>query len=333
MILDPSEYLINMNEPANERLEEIFENHRGDAEELLENVLSQIQGTTGKFTYILKQLLTMGYKLSGGHYTDEIKAWAEILEVSEADIITANVSYELAQAGQYLRKAFTGIMGCTSVVTEITNLGLVCVRNLDWDLEDMGWSTITLRLDSDDREIVAVTNPGLVGMLSGMVPGEFSITLNWAPPSERPRFNFGPVFLTRWVLENAADFEEAVEYLSSTPLSSPALFMVCGIDNACVVERTCKESAIRWYDGKNPLIVTNHYMTEGFEDLNDSDFIGDSLGRYQSALRAARRFKGKTLEDTLKILLGQDCLNDLTVQQMAFSPTKALYEVRAFHDD
>jgi predicted choloylglycine hydrolase len=327
IMLEPPEYLVDLNEPADERWEEVIENHEEDARELLENALDQVHSYTGKFTPLVKRVLSAGYKLSGGQFTDDIAAWAEALDVSEADVITGNVTYELAQAGHFL-----GSLGCTAVVLEVPKQGLVCARNMDWELEGMGRTTIALRLDHEDREIVAVTNPGLVGVLSGMVPGEFSITLNWAPPSGRPRFDFGPVFLLRYVLQNAADFDEAVEYLSDTPLSTPALFMVCGTDNACVIERTNKESAVRWFDG-SPLVMTNHYLSEELEDLNGSDFIGDSDGRYASALRAAKRFKGKTVEAAMGILSGRTCLHEGTVQQIVFAPEKAEYCVRAFDNE
>lgn len=303
-----------------------IENHSQEAQKLLENALEQTN-----LVYPVKWLLSAGYKLSGGHYLEEISAWAEAIGASDTDVVLGNLSYELFQTGQYLVEKFPGIIGCTSVVTEVPKLGLVHVRNLDWDLEGMGQTTILLHLDTEDREIVAVTNPGFVGVLSGMVPGKFSITLNWAPPSEAPWFDFGPVFLTRWVLEHASDFDEAVAYLSDTILSSPALFTVCGINNACVIERTRKEHTVRYYDGKTPLVVTNHYVTQEFEDRNDDDILEDSEDRYQSAMKAAKRFKGNALERTLKILSGKTCLNELTVQQMAFAPAKNQYCALAFN--
>jgi hypothetical protein len=320
MIFKPPEY---------SSLKEVIKNHSEDARELLENALEQVHEVTGALLPIVKRGISIGYKQSGGRFMDDINAWASALGVSVADVITANVSYELFQAGQYLAELFPGLIGCTSVVTEVPGLGLAHIRNLDWELKGMGRTTVTTHFG----DVVAITNPGFVGIYSGMsISKKFSITLNWAPPSERPRFDWGPAFLIREVLVNAVDFDEAVEYLSGTPLSTPALFMICGTNNACVIERTCQESAIRWYNGKNPLVVTNHYMTQEFKHLNDVEIFEDSKYRYKEALRTARRFKDKTLKNTLKILSGESCLNDLTVQQMVFAPTKAKYVARAFSD-
>ncbi len=315
--------------PVYTSFDAIVENHTEDAQELLENALAPLEEYTGKAAALIKWVLSKAYSLSGGLYQDEIARWAKALEVGREDVVTANVGYELAQAAQYLSDTYFPAVGCTSVVLESQKQGFVHVRNMDWDLAEMGHSTLVRISEVEDREVVFVTNPGFVGVLSGMATGEFSVTLNWAPPSERPRFDFGPVFLLRWVLENATDFDDAVAQLSTTPLSSPALFTVCGIDNACVVERTCRDSAIRRFDG-NPLVVTNHYLTKEFEHLNDSDYIGDSDGRYKSALRAAKRFKGKKFEDLFKILSGKVCRNDITVQQMIFAPAKADYSVWAY---
>lgn len=315
--------------PVYDSLEDIIEGHAEEAQELLENTLAPLSSYVGKAASIVKWVLSRGYSLSGGFYTEEIRQWAEALDARADDIITANISYELAQAGQYLATRFPAV-GCTSVVMESPKLGLVHVRNLDWDLDGMGSSTLVRMLEDEDRQIVSVTNPGFVGVLSGMAPGDFSVTINWVPPTQRPRFDLGPVFLVRWVLENAVDFDDAVAYLSGTPLSSAVLFTVCGVDNACVIERTCKDSDIRWYDDE-PLVVTNHYVTETFENLNADDEITEySEERFQEALRAARRFKGKTLEGLFKVLSGVECLNDLTVQQMVFAPAAADYSVRAY---
>jgi hypothetical protein len=129
-----------------------------------------------------KAALAQGYKLSGGHFLDDIAVWAEATGRSESDVIGGNISYELAQAGAYLADRFWGLFGCTAVVLKVPGFGMVHVRNLDWSLEEMGRTTIIVRLKKRGREVVTVTNPGLVGVLSGMVPGKFSITLNWAPP-------------------------------------------------------------------------------------------------------------------------------------------------------
>lgn len=320
MILTPRAY---------DSLEDIIEGHAEEARVLLKNALEPLNAYTGKIASIIEWILFRGYTLSGGLYTDEIAQWAKALGVRERDILTANVSYELAQAGRLLAARFPAV-GCTSTVMDSPEHGLVHVRNMDWDLKGMGRTSIVRLLKGKDREVVSVTNPGFVGILSGMVPGNFSITINWVPSTRRPRFDFGPVFLVRWVLENAKNFDAAVAYLSGTPLSSSVLFTVCGVNHACVIERTCKDSDIRWYDDE-PLVVCNHYITEAFDNLNVEDESTEySRERYQKALRAARRFKGKTLERMFKVLSGEDCLNELTAQQMVFAPAAADYRVRAY---
>jgi hypothetical protein len=42
------------------------------------------------------------------------------------------------------------------------------------------------------REFVTVGVPGLVGALSGMVPGAYSVTINYALPTFMPGFAFSP---------------------------------------------------------------------------------------------------------------------------------------------
>jgi predicted choloylglycine hydrolase len=212
------------------------------------------------------------------------------------------------------------------------------IRNLDWPLESMRNTTIIVNYIHDDRVVVAATYPGLVGVLSGMVKDKFSITLNWVDPVRLPGFEFGPLFLVRWVLEHAADFQEAVEYLAGTTLSCSALFMVTGPEKneACVIERTDKEAAVRFASGKS-IAVANHYICDEFIHLNSSevdpedeleDFSEGTEERYNYALGTAKKFKGKTLQSAMKILSDDPVNNFDTVQRIAFNVSTGEFIIR-----
>ncbi len=326
------EYHVSLGKKAERRWNEIIEYHHEDAVELMDNALDNFEDGLGNIwtpaAIFIKNLLATGFKLSGGYFQDDIQALADDLGMSASDIIVANISYELSQAGELLAPP----SGCTAVVLKVPRVGLVHVRNLDWPLKGMGRTTIIIRFKKRGREIVAVTNPGLVGVLSGMVPKRFSVTLNWAPPNQRPRFKLGPIFLIRWVLENARNYKEAVDYLCNTELAAQCFFMVVGNeDEACVIERTIDDYALREYDS-SPLVLTNHYVTDKFEHLNH-DEIESSVSRYRSALRAARRYSKQNLKDTLKILGTRTTLHEQTVQQMAFAPKSGKFIARAFDND
>src|SRR5579871_4664320 len=145
-----------------------------------------------------------------------------------------NCAYELS----HLR--VPKLFGCTAGVRWFDGLGMVHVRNLDWPLPTMAAATRLFRFRKGNREFVSVGVPGQVSVLSGMLPGAYSVTINWAPPTSMPTFQFGPAFLLRHTLENCDSYAAAVQTLQRTPLSTSVFYTVCGAerDQACVIERT-----------------------------------------------------------------------------------------------
>lgn len=61
--------------------------------------------------------------------------------------------------------------------------------------------------------------------LSGMVPGGYSATIDYAPPTFMPGFDFGPLFLLRHVFETCDTYDDACYTLSHTKLSANVLFI------------------------------------------------------------------------------------------------------------
>lgn len=160
--------------------------------------------------------------------------------------------------------------------------------------------------------------PGFVGALSGIVPGKYSVTLNQAPASERPGFDMGAAFLVREVLTECRTFRSAVYSLTRTPLSSPVLFTICGTepDEACVIERLKQEYAIRKARAGEPLVVTNHHVVDGWDELDDDE---DSIERYALARKVLRRPR-RTLRGLVEQLERFPIHSNITVQRMAFNP-------------
>ncbi len=268
-------------------------------------------------------LLSLFYRVSGGLYRDRLVRWANLADVTPRRLLLTNVMYELAQAGA------TSPFGCTSVVMDTPKDGIVHIRNMDWELLNMGRSTVVI----DGYDYTAVSNPGLLGALSGMVADEFSITLNWAPPSEVPCWKFGPLFLLQYILENATTYAEAVELARDTPLSTPALFTIAGAADACVVERTQKYYKIRNLTKGKPLVTTNHYVTSAMKEYNDyqeNDINTCSRARYRDAMKQARAMKG---DDFHEVLSTEETLHEGTIQQMVFYPSTGNYSVIAFDNN
>uniref|UniRef100_A0A9J7YP12 Acid ceramidase n=1 Tax=Cyprinus carpio carpio TaxID=630221 RepID=A0A9J7YP12_CYPCA len=155
---------------------------------------------------------------------------------------------------------------CTSVVAEDFNGNIYHARNLDfglfmgWDRHNKTWTlteklkplVVNVNFQRGNKTVFKSTNfAGYVGILTGIRPGEFSLTVN-----ERFSVDGGYVgilewilgwrdgmwmgFLTRKVLENATSYEDAKNQLSQTELLAPAYFILGGngTGQGCVITRT-----------------------------------------------------------------------------------------------
>jgi acyl-CoA:6-aminopenicillanic acid acyl transferase len=127
-------------------------------------------------------------------------------------------------------------------------------------------------------EFYNVTWPGLSGVFQGMAPGRFAASLNQAP-MQRHRLTYAgdwiknrreflrsgglpPAHLLRTALETAADYDEAKEMLTRTPVAMPIIYILGGIQDGkgCVVERTEQHYAIRPI-AHDRVCAANHFET------------------------------------------------------------------------
>ncbi len=266
------------------------------------------------------------YQSFGGLYRGEIASWAEALGVSLGTATILNCAYELS----HLR--WPQVFGCTAGVRWVEGLGMVHVRNLDWPLRGMGAATRLFRFHRGGREFVSIGVPAQVSILSGMLPGAYSVTINWAPPVAFPSFEFGPAFLLRDTLETRDSYDAAVRNLSETPLSTSVFFTVCGIEKgqACVIERTQRDAVVRPMT-EGVLVQANHHVAERFGRNNADILQGESEEDLFSLAGSGKR--ADTLSKALAEM-GVQCgvvemaealgtapvMNGDTCQQMVFCP-------------
>jgi Acyl-coenzyme A:6-aminopenicillanic acid acyl-transferase len=176
-------------------------------------------------------------------------------------------------------------------------------------------------------------------VLSGMLPGAYSVTINWAPPGERPSFDFGPAFLLRDALETCDGYETAVRRLSETRLSTSVFFTICGAakSQACVIERTQHDAVIRPMS-ETPLVQANHHVAGQF-GKNNEDLLGageEDVFSLAGSRKRADTLSGAltgipsscTLDQAAQALDTIPVLNADTCQQMVFCPERG--EVRVW---
>jgi hypothetical protein len=144
-----------------------------------------------------------------------------------------------------------------------------------------------------------------------------------------PSFEFGPAFLVRHTLEGCDSYSAAVEALKRTPLSTSVFFTVCGTEpgQACVIERTQREAAVREMVG-SALAQANHHVATRFVRNNkvlrevEEEGFHENSGRRAEALGRALTDAGPlcTLDAVAGLLDVPPVFNRYTVQRMTFCP-------------
>lgn len=168
--------------------------------------------------------------------------------------------------------------GCTTTARDDSESGGVTMyRALDWPLPGMGDKLVVAKHTGPAGEYWNIAYPGFMGVLNAMAEGRFTIAINSAPI---PRHGWGQIidriitkrdnlkndhipaaFLLRKVFEECADYRQAVEVLSSTPVCSPAIFTVAGINEGehCVIERLPEQAIVREGLTEKFVCTTNHW--------------------------------------------------------------------------
>jgi hypothetical protein len=326
---DVPTYLIDLGRDEARRWEEVISREKTVAGRLVQEAGAQFE----RVPELLRWLLAHLYQRLGGLYRGEIASWAEALGVSLGTATTLNCAYELS----HLR--WPKLFGCTAGVRWVDGLGMVHVRSLDWPLATMGAATRLFRFRRGAREFVSVGVPGQVGVLSGMLPQAYSVTINWAPPVALPCFEFGPAFLARETLETCDSYDAAVRRLTETRLSTSVFFTVCGTaqGQACVIERTQREAVVRPMPGP-VLVQANHHVAGRFAKNNEDILEGEDDGDVFSLAGSGQR--AETLNRTLaeipvlctvealaNALNTPTVLNHDTCQQMVFCPASGEVQV------
>jgi hypothetical protein len=212
-------------------------------------------------------------------------------------------------------------VGCTSAAYRDGD-AMYHVRCLDW--EEPGREIARATRIYDFRRagrtwFRAVGVLGMVGLLSGVRPGAFSVSINWAPSRSLPWFLRDPTIRLREVLDDPAvrTYEQAVQALAASSLAGPVFFTVVGAAPGEAVVVECAKprpwrvrSHLRRMDPRGGVLVqTNHYDPGGanrevnrqrqLRDLDEPD------AGYSVPLRRSSRQRREAMERRLAGLRGQ----------------------------
>lgn len=202
---------------------------------------------------LAKQIVPAIDERTEGRFRAEAEAFGRQIGAPWENVLLANVSYDLIMAS----------FACSSLALA-TDDGPVLARNMDWWPErPLAQTSLLWRFAEGGRPAMWIGGwPGSIGVVTGMSSRGFALALNSVPNPDRPNLDGYPALLhLRRVLEDAADFDEAVDAIDREPLAASALVMVVGLTNEqrVVVERTGERSSLRWPEGDEPLRLTNDY--------------------------------------------------------------------------
>ncbi|XP_065127838.1 N-acylsphingosine amidohydrolase (acid ceramidase) 1a isoform X1 [Paramisgurnus dabryanus] len=247
-------YTVNLNLPPSERWTQVIKDKNKELIAMVQTMKDMAKGfLDGKLIGLVDDELPWLVDTLPYPFDEEIKGIAAVSGVPLGEIALFNIFYEV----------FTV---CTSLVAEDPKGNIYHARNLDfglfmgWDQENKTWTlteklkplVVNVKFERDNQTLFkSTTFAGYVGMLTGIRPGELTLTMN-----ERFNIDGGYIgilewifgkrdgmwmsFLTRKVLENATSYEDAKNQLSQTELLAPAYFILGGnqTGQGCVITRT-----------------------------------------------------------------------------------------------
>jgi hypothetical protein len=201
---------------------------------------------------VLDVMATVGDALEFflGTYGLEIQGIADTVGLPAGDIALINILYEMVSM-------------CTSIVAETPDGRVLHSRNLDFGLGTEFTTllqnlTLQVEFQKGGKTVYyGTTYAAYVGMLTGMSPGRFGLSLNLRHSGDilgnvrellnNPNANVVS-FLLRHVLETAESYPDALKRLVSEPLISESYIILSGVSSGegAVVTRNRTTAADVW---------------------------------------------------------------------------------------
>jgi hypothetical protein len=166
------------------------------------------------------------------YYYEELKGIAKILNVTIGEVIMLQLAYEFN-------------ICCTSILKKKDD-GVYHFRTMEWNISESKPVTINVNFVRNGKIVFGATTwAGYIGILTGMKPNQFGISVNYRNSNESYLNNVyhalksaWPVsFLVRHVLTNCDDYEEAKFVLEEAEIISPTYFILSGKNDGCLITR------------------------------------------------------------------------------------------------
>lgn len=297
--------------PLEERYRHVPDDALAKGRELLDAIMAEIPSSA--------RVLADAVRVrTGNRFHREAVAIARRVNASWRAIMLGNLSYDLLLA----------TYSCSTIALPTPD-GPVLARNMDWPPEEIIARTSYLIRATRGPEFLFANAawPGTMGVVTGLSSRGFAVALNAVLGPERRDVKGYPVLLhLRRVLEDARDFDEALEMIARQRLTTPGLFTLVGQrnDQRVVIERSPARHALRRARPDEPLFTTNHYRLLFQAEIPDAGQLNaDTCSRYD----ALESFFGNhsadaKIEDDALLYAFSDpsVIQDITAQHVIMRP-------------
>jgi len=262
-------------------------------------------------------------------FGQEIRGCADQMNIPYGWVALFNLGYEITDA-------------CTSIVAQTKDGKILHARNMDF-WEGMGFTAtlknMTIQVDyqkGGKTIFTATTFAGMVGVLSGIKPGVFSVTVNtrFYPGGIVELFNevIAAIkeknaslvsFLARKALQNENDFGSALENLSKDELIADVYYTMAGVSagQGAVISRNRTGADDVWLLSKS-----NRWfeVETNYDHWEEAPWFDNRIDPANTAMNAIGQ-ENLSLENMFKVLTTKPVLNLQTTYTILACPATGEY--------
>jgi len=297
----PAQYRIDLNSDPYTRWIDIVSNYKDKFGPILQFIDHVIPPDMQK--YIDPILASLDQYLPYP-YADELRGISNGTGIELGKVVLFNILYEAT--------AF-----CTTIMCQRDD-HILHVRNLDYSIDGLRNITIEVIFERNGREVYrATTFAGYVGVLTGMRPGAWSVTVNQRDTDGSILDNLQEALkggksigmFLRQTLETEVTFENALQTIQHTLLTAPVYISISGVSNsqAAIVSRDREHPADVWQI--TPPVVWDIVQTNDDHWQPPQDDRRDAANAAMSKLS----MKSVTLDDLMSVLSTSPVFNGDTI--------------------
>eukprot|EP00949_MAST-11_sp_MAST-11-sp1_P003083 g3083.t1 len=223
-------YVVDLDAPAGDRWETIvkdFAEHLPSVAKLAEDILGD-----GVISSLTTGVFAMATRLGRVYFAEELEGIANATGLPLGRVVLLQIAYEAFAA-------------CTSIVVDGQDGHPLHMRTMDWEMPELQQLTIQVDFVSGGQTVFrATTWAGYVGVLTGMRPQGYSVSVNYRRTElgasdgvggifrnmQRGAAGHWPVsFLVREVLETENSFHSACDAFRMSELMAPVYLTIAGV--------------------------------------------------------------------------------------------------------